>query len=66
MWWSDDLYLKKKNSVISIAKPKNIVFLAFTYVLESRALLYRDFGMNSYIDSEEALNTSSLQFLLSV
>jgi hypothetical protein len=48
-------YISNKTffSVISIAKPKNIDFLAFTYVLESLALLYRDFGMNSYIDSDE-------------
>ncbi len=61
-------YISNKTffSVISIAKPKNIDFLAFTYVLESLALLYRDFGMNSYIDSDETWNTLSLQFLLSV
>ncbi len=58
-------------SVVSIAKPKNIVIFAFTYVLESFALYFGDFCMDLYsIDSneamkwgDEALNASSLQFL---
>ncbi len=63
-----------KNSlffVVSVAKPKNIVIFAFTYVLESFAMFYGDFCMDIYsIDSNEAkkrgdegLNTSLLQFL---
>ncbi len=31
---------------ISLAKPKNIVAFAFTYVLESLALFYGDFCMD--------------------
>jgi hypothetical protein len=50
----------KKNSyvsLISIAKPKNFIVFAFTYVSESPVLFYRDFCMNSYsVDSDEALN----------
>jgi hypothetical protein len=54
-------------SVVSVAKPKNIVIFAFTYVLESFALFYDDFCMGFYsVDSNEALNTSWLQFLSSV
>ncbi len=42
-------------SVVSIAKPKNIVVFAFTYVLENFALFYGDFCMNLYsVDSDEA------------
>ncbi len=63
-----------KNSlffVVSLAKPKNIVVFAFTYVLESLALFFGDFCMDIYsVDSDEvmkqgdeALNASSLQFL---
>jgi hypothetical protein len=59
-------------SVISVAKLKNNVVFVFTYVLESLALSYGDFGMNSYsVDSydamkrgDKALNVSSLQFLV--
>jgi hypothetical protein len=51
--------------------PKNIIVFAFTYVLESFALLFGDFCMDVYsVDSDEAmkqgdkaLNASSLQFL---
>jgi hypothetical protein len=55
-------------SVISVAKPKNIVVFAFTYVLEVLLCLFGDFcGMDLYsVDSDEALNASSLQFLSSV
>jgi hypothetical protein len=35
-------------SVVFIAKPKNIVVFAFTYVLESFALFNGDFGMDLY------------------
>jgi hypothetical protein len=57
-----------------VAKPKNIVVFAFTYVLEGFALFYGDFCMDLYrVDSDEvmkqsneALNASSLQCLSSV
>jgi hypothetical protein len=57
-------------NTISVAKPDNIVVFAFTYVLESLALLYRDFTMNSYsVDGDavmkqgdEAINISLFQF----
>jgi hypothetical protein len=60
-------------SVFSLAKPKNIVVIAFTYVLESFALFYGDFCMDLYsVDSDEAmkrgneaLNAASLKFLSS-
>jgi hypothetical protein len=43
-------------SVNSVAKPKNIVVVAFTYVLESFALFYGNFCMDLYIvDSDEAM-----------
>jgi hypothetical protein len=49
-----------KNSyifVISVAKPKNFVVFAFTYVLRSPALVFNDdFCMNLYsVDSDEAM-----------
>ncbi len=43
-------------SVVSIAKPKNIVVFAFTYVLENSVLFYCDFCMDFYsVDSDEAM-----------
>ncbi len=43
-------------SVISVAKPKNIVVFAFTYVLESFALFYGDFCTDLYsVASDEAM-----------
>jgi hypothetical protein len=43
-------------SVISVAKPKNIVVFAFTYVMESFALFYGDFCMDLYsVASNEAM-----------
>ncbi len=50
--------ISKKNviSVISIAKPKNIVVIVFTYVLESFTLFYGNFCMDLYsVDSDEAM-----------
>ncbi len=42
-------------SVISIAKPKNFVVFANTYVSRSQALFNGDFWMNLYlVDSDEA------------
>jgi hypothetical protein len=62
-----------KNSVffvVFVAKPKNNVVFAFTYVLDSFALFYGNFCMDTYsFDSDEAmkrgdeaLNASLLQF----
>ncbi len=52
----------KKNCYISltpVAKLKNYVVFALTYVLESFARLYGDFCMNSFsVDSDEELNAS--------
>ncbi len=61
-------------SVFSVAKSKNIVVFAFTFVLDSFGLFYGDFCMDLYsVDSDEAmkrgdevLNASSLQFLRSI
>jgi hypothetical protein len=57
--------------VVSVAKPKNIVVFAFTYVWESFALFFCNFCMDIYsVDSDEAmkrggeaLNATLLQFL---
>jgi hypothetical protein len=47
--------------VVFVAKPKNIVVLAFTYVLESFGLFFGDFCIDIYsVDSDEALKASSL------
>jgi hypothetical protein len=59
--------------VNSAAKLKNVNVFSFSYVSGGSVLFYEDFGMNSYsvdIDEamkrgNEALNTSSLQFLRS-
>jgi hypothetical protein len=41
---------------VSVAKPKNFVVFASTYVSYSYALLYGDFYMNSYsVDSNEPM-----------
>jgi hypothetical protein len=61
-------------SVISVAKPKNIIIFAFTYVLECVALFNGDLCMDLYSvasdeamkQGSEALNASSLQFISSV
>jgi hypothetical protein len=43
-------------SVASVAKPKNIIVFAFTYVLESFAIFYGDFCMDLYsVDSDEVM-----------
>jgi hypothetical protein len=48
-----------KNSlffVVSVAKAKNIVIFAFTYVWESFALFFGNFCMDIYsVDSDEAM-----------
>jgi hypothetical protein len=76
-WCSDDFHWQFQKisyiSKISVARKKYINF-AFTYVLESLVLFYRDFGINSYgVDSntaikrgDESLYASSLQFFRSV
>ncbi len=70
--WSDKLHWQfpKKfiSSIFSVAKLKNIVVFAFTFVLDSFGLFYGDFCMDLYsVDSDEAMkrgdeafNTSSL------
>ncbi len=43
-------------AVISVAKAKNFILFALTYVLVSFELLYGDFCMNSSgVDSDEAI-----------
>jgi hypothetical protein len=43
-------------SVISVAKPKNIVVFAFTNMMESFALFYGDFCMDLHsVASDEAM-----------
>jgi hypothetical protein len=43
-------------SIVSVAKPKNIVVFAFTYVLEGFAPFHGDFCMDlCSIDSDEAM-----------
>jgi hypothetical protein len=43
-------------SVFSVAKPKNFVIFAFTYLSESSELLYSYFYMNSHsVDSNEVM-----------
>ncbi len=45
-----------KKFAISVAKPKNIVAFAFTYMLESFALFDGNFCMDLFIvDSDEAV-----------
>jgi hypothetical protein len=56
-----------KNSyifVISVAKPKNFVVFAFTYVSRSPALFFNgDFCMNLYsVDSDEAMKRGDEAF----
>ncbi len=42
--------------VVFVAKPKNIVVFAFSYVLESFALFFGNFCMDIYsVDSDEAM-----------
>jgi hypothetical protein len=46
----------QKKFVISMAKPKNIIVIVFTYVLKSFALFYGNFCMDLYsVDSNEAM-----------
>ncbi len=50
--WKKNHYI----SVFSVTRPKNFAVFAFTYVLESSALLNDDFCMNShYVDSDEVM-----------
>jgi hypothetical protein len=52
----DNFQKKFVISIISVAKPKKIVIIAFTYVLESFALFYGNFCMDLYsVDSDEAM-----------
>ncbi len=42
--------------VVFVAKPKNIVVFAFTYVLDSFALFFGNFCIDTYsVDSYEAM-----------
>jgi hypothetical protein len=51
-----NFYKNSYFSVISVAKPKNFVVFANTYVLRSQALFNGDFCMNLYfVDSDEAV-----------
>ncbi len=51
-----NFFLNPYISVISVAKLKNFVVFAFTYVPECSALLYGDFCINSHsVDSDEAM-----------
>jgi hypothetical protein len=51
-------------SVIFVAKPKNFVVFAYRNVSKILGLFYVDFCKYLYfVDSGEALNASSLQFL---
>jgi hypothetical protein len=54
---SDEAMNSKKNviSIVSEAKPKNIIVFALTFVLESFAVFYSDFCIDLYsVDSNEA------------
>jgi hypothetical protein len=43
-------------SIFSLAKSKNIVFFAFTFVLDSFGLFYGDFCMDLYgVDSDKGM-----------
>jgi hypothetical protein len=54
-------------SLVSVAKPRNIIVFAYTYMLESFSLHYGDFCMDFFsVNSDEALNASSLQFLRNI
>jgi hypothetical protein len=63
------LAVKKKKSfifVISVAKPKNFVVFAFTYVSRSPALFNGDFCMNLYgkvLTAMKRLTVHRLNFL---
>ncbi len=53
-------------SVFSVAKSKNIVVFAFTFVLDSFGLFYGDFCMDLYsVDSDEARRGSVKRFIAS-
>jgi hypothetical protein len=52
-------------SIISVARPKNIVVIAFTYVLESFALFYGNFCMDLYsVASDEAMKRGNEALML--
>jgi hypothetical protein len=52
----DNVQKKFVFSVFSVAKSKNIVFFAFTFVLDSFGLFYGAFCMDLYsVDSDEAM-----------
>jgi hypothetical protein len=52
----DNLPKKIVFSIFSVAKSKNVVVFAFTFVLDSFGLFYGDFCMDLYsVDSDEAM-----------
>ncbi len=56
-------------SVISVAKLKNFVVLAYTYVSRSQALFNGDFCMNLYFvdsDEDEEMQCSVKRFIASI
>ncbi len=60
MIWIGNLKKNSYISLISVAKPKNFIFLAFTHVLDSFALSYGNFCMDFYsVNSGEAMQRRS-------
>ncbi len=55
-------------SIFSLAKSKNIVFFAFTFVLDSFGLFYGDFCMDLYgVDSDKGMKRWSIKrFIASI
>ncbi len=60
-WFVSAIWTKIRIFFISVAKLKNFVVFAFTYVLRSPALFFKgDFCMNLYsVDSDEAMKRVS-------
>ncbi len=62
------LAISSKKFIISVAKTKNIVVFAFTYVLESFALFYGDFCMDLFGEwwRDTARQWSGKRFIASI
>jgi hypothetical protein len=61
-WFALVIFKKSYISIVSVARPKNIVVFDVTYVLESFALFYCDFCMDLYsVDSDEHFIASILR-----
>ncbi len=59
----DNFQKKIFSSGFSVAKSKNIVVFAFTFVLDSFGLVYGDFCMDLYsVDSDEEMNRGNEAF----